>query len=264
MKIALFTLFVSASVALAASYPISISTTNGTGFGTTVINGLAGKINSGSVTNAAGSRVAYLSDTGGGGGDQVWTNAAGVIQPSGAGANAFRFDTNQGQFTIQAKPIDGQAQVFGAAGNVANYFDIHTLDSQVSLQLIMTDIVVTALSPASADGETPYRFDTSIAHTSGNLFEVGNDVINKFEIAFDGGIIGNGNTNNFTGSIGASFIGVASATAGTLSLLGPIIMSTNYTAADFVPVTGKATFPMSNAVLYMVTQTKTNVISDGR
>ncbi len=64
MKIALLILFVSASLALASKYPVSISTTNGRGFGTTTFSSLVGKADTGNVTNAAGVRVAYLSDVG--------------------------------------------------------------------------------------------------------------------------------------------------------------------------------------------------------
>src|SRR6185369_5521329 len=74
MKTTLFALFVSASVVFGATYPVSISTTNGRAFGITEVSSLVGKIVTGNVTNAAGSLVADLSDTNGLGGGGTYTN----------------------------------------------------------------------------------------------------------------------------------------------------------------------------------------------
>lgn len=46
-----------------------------------------------------------------------------------------------------------------------------------------------SLDPHSADGTTPYTFDTSLAHTSGNLMEVKNNGTNTFGLAASGGLI---------------------------------------------------------------------------
>lgn len=51
--------------AFGQSQGVSMRATNGIGYGNTVINNLIGEIGTGNVTNAAGSRVAYLSDTNG-------------------------------------------------------------------------------------------------------------------------------------------------------------------------------------------------------
>ena len=45
--------------------------------------------------------------------------------------------------------------------------------------------VVTALQPAAADGATPYKFDTTLFHTSGNLWEQKNAETNVWALAAD-------------------------------------------------------------------------------
>lgn len=44
------------------------------------------------------------------------------------------------------------------------------------------------VEPTASDGTTPYRYDTSVAHSTGNLLEIANLGTNKFVIAWDGTI----------------------------------------------------------------------------
>ncbi len=50
----------------------------------------------------------------------------------------------------------------------------------------------TFLTPTAADGSTPFTFDTSTPHTSGNLLEVKNNGTNKFALDFKGSFFGPG------------------------------------------------------------------------
>lgn len=54
------------------------------------------------------------------------------------------------------------------------------------LQLIADGVTGVLFRPGIADGSTPYTFDTSINHTSGNLLEVENLDVDKFTVGFDG------------------------------------------------------------------------------
>jgi hypothetical protein len=68
------------------------------------------------------------------------------------------------------------------------YFDVdlRVTPTSVSLKFENENGDLMLLNPTAADGSTTYVFDTSIYHTSGNLFEVKNFSTNKFSVDFAG------------------------------------------------------------------------------
>lgn len=130
-----------------------------------------------------------------GGGAQVWTNSAGVIQPVGDGANSFQFDTNYGSLALRG---DAPELVGYAGVGLPENFYFYVSGGDVSFTFDVTNSVSggskigAKLSPTVGDGSPSYLFDTSIAHTSGNLLELKNNGTSLFVVAFDGSITGNG------------------------------------------------------------------------
>ena len=66
------------------------------------------------------------------------------------------------------------------------YFETSSTKTQV--KLYADTFIKTLLEPTIADGLTPYVFDTSFTHISGNLLTVANNTTNKFSVDFDGAI----------------------------------------------------------------------------
>lgn len=80
------------------------------------------------------------------------------------------------------------SEIFLAPIDSNSYFDITVTDDDVNLSLGIGATVLTELKPTYADGGTPYLFDTSSPHTTGNLVEVKNNGTNLLTSTFDGSL----------------------------------------------------------------------------
>jgi len=61
--------------------------------------------------------------------------------------------------------------------------------SETGINFYYNDVQILALNPNLIDGETPYVLDTTlITHTSGNLLELKNNTVNKFNIDYQGSV----------------------------------------------------------------------------
>lgn len=121
------------------------------------------------------------------------------------GTAAYAFDTslahtfgdllefkNNGSLTFNFK-AEGGFEVLDPAGNeqgitVFSGFQPNTYQTLAPFYFITTisNVDVLKLEPGKADGSTPYKFDTSVAHTSGNLFELDNNGTLKTSIDYNG------------------------------------------------------------------------------
>lgn len=120
-----------------------------------------------------------------------------------------------------------------------NYVSISTSGSSVRLQL--SGYVL--MWPTVGASTTPYKLDTSVAHTSGNLVEVKNNTTNKFTIAYNGdvstpGIVsadGGAFTNTLTlGGVTVSTASAANPTA-TIGLTAVNGSATTFLRSDGAP-----------------------------
>ncbi len=80
----------------------------------------------------------------------------------------------------------------------AYYVDADTLRQQLSYH----GSVVSTLEPTAADGSTPYLFDTSVAHTSGNLLELKNAGDLAFSVDYAGNVTVPGDVTGAALSVG--------------------------------------------------------------
>lgn len=122
------------------------------------------------LTNATKARLATVQQILdlAGGGDQVWTNDNGVLKP-----------------IVPSGPVE----ILGRVAGGTNSFDLYTDETD---QLFAFSASGQAdrihFEPTRADGNTPYILNTSILHTSGNLFEIRNADTLKFRIDYSGAI----------------------------------------------------------------------------
>lgn len=110
-----------------------------------------------------------------------------------AGANRINSDFDLEVSTDNAS-IGLHSQDTHGGGNFA-YWQVSTGTNNVDLFLNVTTGTVTDLWPTAPDGSASYTFDTSLAHTSGNLAEFKNHGSLAFSIGATKNIILAGTTN---------------------------------------------------------------------
>lgn len=170
-------------------------------------------------------RIASTSEGGGGGGgggDTIWTNNAGtfaligstnvILNPDvadGASAVAFSLNSSNALSTAGAKLVtfgNGETNVFnfGAKGymeiigdlseifggsneSMRPYWDLSVSPTTAYFLLYGGNNTGLYFEPTISDGNTPYTFDTSLAHTSGNLAEFKNNGTNVLSFGPSGG-----------------------------------------------------------------------------
>lgn len=171
------------------------------------------------VTNPASGRV-IISGTGGG--DSIWTNNAGVIQPVSTNEffiypnGALVIDTNSTFWdtpdagTVLMGYREGTASLkVGAIDGVGDWtmaFGANAATATLTFQLLANSVTVTDFSPTAADGSTPYTFDTSVEQGSAPLMRLANVAQTRFKLSPLGGLA-MGTTNVGSATIDASYDG---------------------------------------------------------
>lgn len=153
-----------------------------------------------------------------GGGDTIWTNSVGTVEPvSGQTLDKFRFQSssslpdntdiftidNDSNTTFEFK-AGGYLELLGQLADIkgsdpnsgTNSFEIYALSGDeaadfgnVLIRLKVGDGTArTKISPDEDATAPVYVWDSSRAHTSGNLEEVANNGTNQFTVSFDGAL----------------------------------------------------------------------------
>lgn len=103
-----------------------------------------------------------------------------VSSPTNQASFAAEVDSQFGGFSLQANGISGSDAIgFNVSGDPGQ---------SLGLTLSVNFLAMVEFSLLATESSTPYRLDTPIAHTSGNLFEIGNLGTNQMSVAFDGAI----------------------------------------------------------------------------
>jgi len=100
--------------------------------------------------------------------------------------SAFDTDKNAQQVTNVSATNGVDTYIEGTNGNDYTYIENVSTSSQVWTEAGSNLGQLFLLNPTITDGNTPYKFNTSISHTSGNLAEVSNNGTVKFSVDFAG------------------------------------------------------------------------------
>jgi len=137
-------------------------------------------------------------------------------------------------------------------------------DDTGDLWLTLSDSggIVTSLKPAIADGLTAYTLGTSIAHTSGNLFELGNTTNTPLAVSFNGSLTANSSN---VADIGSSLFPYRTNYAKAFTVVGSqrtVAYSDNGTiVGDFDAVRIRGATPLTTN--YVIPAVATLIISNG-
>lgn len=251
---------------------VSMRSTNGIGYGNTVIHNLIGEIGSGNVTNAAGSRVAYLSDatlpsnvatnngnnqfsaaqtvngaftaTGAVIGAGFATSGSGIVTSTSSG-NASLFSAIQLQNSSSAFSWNSSGGfIHGPSLGMISLLD----QNQIGGALILlgggrssVTLATTTNWPAIKPVTNDYPEIRFVLGTNVSAFSS----IKADQVT---------STNRVTGN-------TAWMTNGAINATTFFSLPTNYVAANFIPVAGRVNIVSSNGALFSVTQLSTNLIS---
>lgn len=148
--------------------------------------------------------------------------------------------SNYGEFALTVTTNGLELKMVAADGSGETGTSFNNSPGTAEITTKINNQIVTSSQPGTGDGNTPYIYDTFIAHTSGNLLEVANNTTNKFTVGWDGEVAAAGaikaTQNGVTGTLSSNRLDVAKINGiggiGSTNLMTGRIMSTNDNVAN--------------------------------